>query len=66
MITLISSILWQIFAKGTMKNLNVIFGIIVGYLFCLCVNGMIDFSLLKINSIKDVIMYPRFVNVGKF
>lgn len=66
MITLISSILWQIFAKGTMKNLNIIFGIIVGYLFCLCVNGMIDFSLLKINSIKDVIMYPSFVNVGKF
>ena len=30
LITLISSILWQIFAKGTMKNLNIIFGIVVG------------------------------------
>lgn len=64
-VTLISSILWQLCAKGVWKNLNIIFGIIVGYLVCLCIPNMIDFSGLQINSVQDVITYPHFVNLTK-
>ncbi len=65
-ITLISSILWQIFTKGVWKNLSIIFGILIGYLFCLCVPNMIDFSSLQIHSIQDVITYPHFMDITKF
>ena len=65
-VTLISAILWQIFAKGVWKNLNIIFGIAVGYIVCLCIPGMIDFSALKVNGVQDVITYPHFADVTKF
>lgn len=65
LITLISAILWQIFAKGVWKNLNIVFGIIVGYLICICIPGMLDFSSLKISSIGDVITYPHIISVSK-
>ena len=63
--TLLSAVLWQIFAKGVWKNLNIVFGIIVGYVICLCVPGMIDFSLLKVQNIEDVITYPHIVDLSK-
>lgn len=66
LITLISAILWQIFAKGVWKNLNIVFGIIVGYLICICIPGMLDFSSLKISSISDVITYPHIIPISKF
>lgn len=66
LITLISAILWQIFAKGVWKNLNIVFGIIVGYLICICISGMLDFSSLKISSISDVITYPHIIPISKF
>lgn len=65
LITLFSAILWQIFAKGVWKNLNIIFGIAVGYIVCLCIPGMIDFSILKVESVADVITYPHVVDVSK-
>lgn len=65
LVTLISAILWQIFAKGVWKNLNVIFGIAVGYVVCLCIPGMIDFSALKVENVQDVITYPHLVEVSK-
>ena len=65
-ITLLSAILWQIFAKGVWKNLNIIFGIAVGYIVCLCIPGMIDFSALKVENVQDVITYPHFANVSQF
>lgn len=64
-ITLLSAILWQIFAKGVWKNLNVIVGIVVGYLVCLCIPGMIDFSALQIKNVQDVVSYPHLVDVSK-
>lgn len=64
-ITLLSAILWQIFAKGVWKNLNVIVGIVVGYLVCLCIPGMIDFSALQIKDVQDVVSYPHLVDVSK-
>ena len=66
LITLTSSILWQIFAKGVWKNLNIIFGILVGYIFCLCIPNMIDFSALKVTQVQDIITYPHLVDVTKF
>lgn len=65
-VTLISTILWQIIAKGVWKNLNIIFGIIVGYIVALFIPGMIDFSSVKISSISDVITYPHLINISKF
>lgn len=65
LITLFSAILWQIFTKGVWKNLNIIFGIIVGYLVALCIPGMINFSYIKINSFTDIITFPRLINVSK-
>lgn len=64
-VTLISAILWQIFAKGVWKNLNIIFGIAVGYIVCLCIPNMLDFSVLKIDEVQDVITYPHLVDVSK-
>lgn len=63
--TLLSAILWQIFARGVWKNLNIIFGIIVGYLICLCIPNMIDFSSLQVNGVQDVINFPHFVDMSK-
>lgn len=65
-VTLLSAILWQIFAKGVWKNLNIIFGIAVGYVVCLCIPGMINFSALKVSKVQDVITYPHFADISQF
>ncbi len=49
-ITLVSCILFHIFAKSYWKQLSVLFGLIVGYLVALCM-GMIDFSGLHDTAI---------------
>lgn len=64
-IVLISAILWQIFAKGIWKNLNIVFGIIIGYLICLFIPNMLDFSSLHIDSVNDVIALPTFIDISK-
>lgn len=64
-LTLLTAVLWQIFAKGVYKSLNIVVGIFVGYLVCLCIPGMIDFSALKINGVGDVVSYPRLIDLGK-
>ncbi len=64
-ITLLSCVLWQIFAKGTLKNLNIIVGLFVGYLVCLFIPGMIDFSGIGVEKIADVISYPKVVDFSK-
>lgn len=64
-VTLVAAILWQIFAKGVWKNLNIIFGIAVGYIVCLCIPNMLDFSAMKVTSVQDVVTYPHFVDVTK-
>ncbi len=64
LITFLSAVLWQIFAKGVWKNLNIVFGIVVGYVACLCIPGMIDFSALKVENVQDVISYPHVIDVS--
>lgn len=65
-VTLLSAILWQIFAKGVWKNLNIIFGIFVGYILSLIFGNIIDFSVLKVDSVSDIINYPHFADITKF
>jgi len=64
-VTFIGSILWQLIAKGVWKNLNIIFGIFLGYIVCLCIPNMIDFSGLTIKKVTDVVNYPHFINFTK-
>ena len=45
-VTLVSCILFNIFAKGFLKQLSVLFGLVVGYILALCM-GMVDFSAFK-------------------
>ena len=56
-ITLLSCILFNIFAKSFWKQLSVLFGLIVGYIVSLCM-GVVDFSALSGNSI---ITFPAIV-----
>lgn len=65
-ITLLAAIIWQIFAKGVWKNLNIVFGIVVGYIVSLFIPGIIDFSGLTVSSIKDIITYPHLIPISKF
>ncbi len=56
-ITLISCICFNIFAKGHLKQLSVLFGLVVGYIVALCMN-MVDFSALEGIGIVSL---PRFL-----
>lgn len=49
-VTLVCCILFNIFAKGFLKQLSVLFGLVVGYILALCM-GMVDFSAFKDISI---------------
>lgn len=48
-VTLLSCIVFNIFAKSYLKQLSVLFGLIVGYIVAVCM-GMIDFSALQNTS----------------
>ena len=56
-VTLVSCILFNIFAKGFLKQLAVLFGLIVGYILALFM-GMVDFSALE--GVR-IISLPHFV-----
>lgn len=61
-LTLLTGIIWQIFAKENLKGLSLLVGLGVGYLAALCFipyNGMVDFSNFKFNSFTDFIDVPR-------
>ena len=45
-VTLVCCIAFNILAKGHLKQLNVLFGLVVGYIVALCM-GMVDFSALE-------------------
>ncbi len=49
-VTLLSCILFNIFAKSYFKQLSVLFGLVVGYILAICL-GVVDFSALKDVSI---------------
>ena len=53
-VTLLSCILFNIFAKGFWKQLSVLFGLVVGYILAVCM-GMVDFSALASSGLgRDV------------
>ena len=58
-VTLICCIAFNILAKGHYKQLSVLFGLVVGYLFALCI-GRVDFSALEGIG---VISFPKFLPV---
>ncbi len=62
-ITLVSCILFNIFAKKFYKQLSILFGLIVGYIVALCM-GIVDFSGLEnasIIAIPDILaVKPEF------
>ena len=57
--TLVSCILFNIFAKSYWKQLSVLFGLVVGYVLAICM-GMVDFSGL---STAGVISFPQILPV---
>lgn len=59
-VTLISCILFNIFAKGYLKQLSVLFGLVVGYILAVCM-GMVDFSALHG---VDIISLPHIIPFG--
>ena len=56
-ITLVCCICFNIFAKGHMKQLSVLFGLVVGYIVALCM-GKVDLSALEGVA---MISLPRFL-----
>ena len=62
LITLSSCLLFQAFAKGFWKQLNVLFGLIVGYIIAVCF-GMVDFSKIQ-TSVQEmgVISFPMLLH----
>jgi len=56
-VTLLSCLLCLVFAKGFLRSLSVLFGLIVGYVLSLCM-GMVDFSGIADMS---VVSLPRFL-----
>lgn len=56
-VTLLSCILFNIFAKSYFKQLSVLFGLVVGYILAVCM-GVVDFSSISGTS---VIAFPHFM-----
>lgn len=70
LITIISAILWQLLVKGVWKNINIIVGIVVGYIVCCFIPGMIDFSMLSIDKnalvgAHGIIDFPHIIEFSK-
>ncbi len=70
LVTIISAILWSIFIKGVWKNINIIVGIIVGYIVSCCIPGMVNFSGLVIDSnalvgSHGIIDFPHIIDATK-
>ena len=65
-ITLVCCILFNIFAKGHLKQLSVLFGLVVGYLVALCI-GKVDLSALEgisVVSLPQLMPYKPVFNVS--
>jgi len=59
MSALVSCLVFYIFVPGVWKNINILVGLVVGYLVALCFPGMIDFSGIHFNTLTDFINVPR-------
>ena len=69
-VTIVAALLWSLLIKGVWKNINIIVGIIVGYIVSCCIPGMVDFSGLTIDSAAlvgphGVFDYPHILDVTK-
>lgn len=65
-ITLVCCILFNIFAKGHLKQLSVLFGLVVGYIVAICM-GKVDFSALEgvaVVSLPKLIPYKPVFNLS--
>ncbi|MBR5322552.1 MAG: purine permease [Clostridia bacterium] len=65
-ITLVCCILFNIFAKGHLKQLSVLFGLVVGYIVALCI-GKVDLSVLNdisIVSLPKLMPYKPIFNIS--
>ena len=65
-VTLLCCILFNIFAKGYLKQLAVLFGLIVGYLLALAM-GLVDFSALEdisLVSLPSILPYKPTFNLN--
>ncbi len=65
-ITLVACIAFNLLAKGHLKQLSVLFGLVVGYIVALCM-GMVDFSALEgvgIISIPKLLPYKPVFNIS--
>ncbi len=65
-VTLVCCISFNIFAKGHLKQLSVLFGLVVGYILALCM-GMVDFSALegvKVVSLPKLLPYKPVFNLS--
>lgn len=65
-VTLLSCLLFNIFAKGYIKQLSVLFGLAIGYVLALCF-GMVDFSAFEnvgIIALPKLIPFGVEFNVG--
>lgn len=55
---LLSSLLFQIFVKGVWKNINILVGLIVGYVVALAFR-LVDFSNFPLQNVTDFIDVPK-------
>lgn len=65
-VTLLSCILFNLFAKGHTKQLSVLFGLVVGYILAICL-GKVDFSALKdisVVSLPQIMPYKPTFNIS--
>lgn len=65
-VTLLCCICFQIFTKGYLKVISVLFGLVVGYILSICL-GVVDFSTLqntKIVSVPAFLPFKPEFNIG--
>lgn len=65
-VTLLCCICFQIFTKGYLKVISVLFGLVVGYILSICL-GVVDFSALqntKIVSVPAFLPFKPEFNIG--
>jgi uracil-xanthine permease len=71
-ITFLASNLWRALAKGYFKNLNILFGLVVGFLTSVIFNAIfpnleiLDFSQLSYETAGDIINVPHLVDFSLF
>jgi NCS2 family nucleobase:cation symporter-2 len=66
--TMIAAICWSIFIPGIYKHLNIMAGILFGFMAACCIPGMVNFSALEITSftgLHGVVGSPSFIDFSK-